>query len=98
MTVKRTHPAITRCARYQTRRELVGVPTPEAGAVPRINQLLARQIAVGIGQKIGIFGGYVGPVEIIDQLVGLGDIPGIGGNREIVQAFSGPRSSRPRLS
>src|SRR5215475_10608477 len=36
----------------------------------RIYQLLARQIAIGIGQKIRIPGGDLGPVELVDQLIG----------------------------
>src|ERR1700674_2925109 len=52
---------------------------------PGVDELLARQIAVGVGQKIRVLCGYLGPVEIIDQFVGFGDIPGVGGNREIVE-------------
>ena len=50
-----------------------------------IDQLLARQIAVGIGQEIGILGRDLGPIEIVDQLIGLGDMACIGRDRQIVE-------------
>ena len=39
-----------------------------------LDQLLARQIAVGVGQEVGILRRNLRPIEIVDQLIGLGDV------------------------
>src|SRR4030081_1334500 len=50
-----------------------------------IDQLLARQIAVGIRQKVRIFRRDVRAVEIVDKLIGFRDVLRIRGDREIVE-------------
>src|SRR5260370_37808032 len=51
----------------------------------RIDQILARPVAVGVGQKIRVLRRDFGPVEIVDQLIGLVNIRRIGRDPEIVE-------------
>src|ERR1700746_1471885 len=50
---------------------------------PWVDQLLARQISVGVGQKVGIFGGHLRSIEIVDELMGFRHMLGVGRDREI---------------
>src|SRR6266852_8291545 len=51
----------------------------------RIDQLLARQIAIGVGEKIRVLCRDLWPVEIVDQLIGLVNVLSIGPDRKIVE-------------
>ena len=50
-----------------------------------VDELLARQIAIGIGDEIRVLRGDLRLLQEIDERVRLGDVPGILRDREIVE-------------
>ena len=50
-----------------------------------VDEFLARQIAVGIGDEIRVLRRHLGLLQIVDECVRLGDVPGVLRDREIVE-------------
>src|SRR5262249_26129114 len=50
-----------------------------------VDEFLARQVAVGVGDEVRVPGGDLGLLQVIDEFMGFGDVAGVARNGEIVE-------------